>query len=86
MSDPEGEEGPSLPLHPQPPARLSPMGHFNGIGGRIIWKATGTTETPTILLILVFGGPWPVPLGKVAGLRRVIQAHVVYLAIHLNGH
>lgn len=62
------------------------MGHFNRIGGRIIWKATSTTEAATILFILVFGGSWPVPLGKVAGLGHAIQAYVVYLTIHLDGH
>jgi hypothetical protein len=62
------------------------MGHFDGIGGRIIWKATSTTETATILVILVFRGPWPVRLAKVAGLRHSIQAYVVYLTVHLDGH
>lgn len=86
MAAPRGEERPSLSLYLQPPARLSPMGHFNGIGGRIIWKATSSTETTTILVFLVFGGPWPVPLAKVAGLRHGIQAYMIYLAIYLDGH
>lgn len=81
-----GEEGPSLPLDPQPPPGLSPMGYFNGIGGGIVWKATSATEAATILVILVFWGPWPVPLGKVPRLGHVIQAYMVYLTIQLNGH
>lgn len=81
-----GAEGPSLPFYPQPPPGLLPMGHFNGIRGRIVWKATSATEAATILVILVFWGPWPMPFGKVPGLGHVIQAYMVYLTIHLNGH
>lgn len=62
------------------------MGHFNGIGGGIVWKTASTTEAATVLVILVFWGPWPVPLGKVPGLGHAVQAYVVYLTIHLNGH
>lgn len=87
MSGPEGGEGPSLPVPSgEPPPGLSPMGHFNGIGGGIVWKTTSTTEAATVLVILVFCGPWPVPLGKVSGLGHAIQAYMVYLTIHLNGH
>lgn len=78
------DRGPAL--YPRPPPGLSPVGHFNGIGGRVVWKTTGATEAATIFVILVFWGPWPVPLGKVTGLGHIIQAYVEYLAIHLNGH
>lgn len=88
MSGPEGRRRaqPAPVPFGQPPPGLSPMGHFNGIGGGIVWKAASATEAATVFVILVFWGPWPVPLGKVPGLRHAIQAYVVYLTIHLNGH
>lgn len=62
------------------------MCDFNGVGGGVVRKASGATEVPAVLVVLVLGGPRPALLGKVAQLRHVIQTHVVYLTVHLDGH
>lgn len=79
-------KAPPAPLHPCPLPGLSPVCHFNGVGGRVVWKASGATEVSAVLVVQILRGPGPVALGKVAELGGAVQAWVVHPAICLDGH